>query len=148
MFDIGRLKNGETVVISGAAGSVGLVSHAPALASLNPIDPLRQIATQIALAHPRCRVVAIAGSDDKCRSLRSLGCHDVLNYKDEGFRKAFRNIGLIDVYFDNGAFIYTSPCDVLNMFSSGRRDPRFRAGATQALRADSRLRRDLRVQVS
>lgn len=26
MFDIGRLKDGETVCISGAAGSVGLVS--------------------------------------------------------------------------------------------------------------------------
>jgi hypothetical protein len=29
MFDIGRLKDGDTVVISGAAGSVGLVSSAP-----------------------------------------------------------------------------------------------------------------------
>lgn len=26
MFDIGRLRDGETIVISGAAGSVGLVS--------------------------------------------------------------------------------------------------------------------------
>lgn len=26
MFDVGRLKDGETVCISGAAGSVGLVS--------------------------------------------------------------------------------------------------------------------------
>lgn len=29
MFDVGRLKDGDTVVISGAAGSVGLVSPLP-----------------------------------------------------------------------------------------------------------------------
>jgi len=83
MFDIGRLKDGDTVVVSGAAGSVGL------------------IATQIALAHPKCQVVAIAGSDDKCAHLRSLGCHQVLNYKSPNFKKEFRKIGLIDLYFDN-----------------------------------------------
>jgi len=29
MFDVGRLKDGDTVLISGAAGSVGLVSPTP-----------------------------------------------------------------------------------------------------------------------
>lgn len=37
MFDIGRLKDGETIVISGAAGSVGLVSVCPALTWLERI---------------------------------------------------------------------------------------------------------------
>jgi NADPH-dependent curcumin reductase CurA len=67
MFDIGRIKNGDNVVISGAAGSVGL------------------IATQIALAYPKCRVTAIAGSASKLEALRKLGCHHTLNYKDKDF---------------------------------------------------------------
>ncbi len=40
MFDIGRLKDGETIVISGAAGSVGLVSVCPALTWLERIQDL------------------------------------------------------------------------------------------------------------
>ncbi|ORY28051.1 hypothetical protein BCR39DRAFT_536430 [Naematelia encephala] len=83
IFDIGRLKDGEKVVISGAAGSVGL------------------IVTQIAIAHPKCTVIAIAGTPDKCAELEKLGCHTVLNYRDPNFRKAFKKVGLIDVYFDN-----------------------------------------------
>ena len=31
-----------------------------------------------------------------------MGCHVALNYKDRGFQKAFKEVGLIDVYFDNG----------------------------------------------
>ncbi|KAL1412430.1 hypothetical protein Q8F55_000175 [Vanrija albida] len=83
IFDIGRLKDGETVVISGAAGSVGL------------------IVTQIAVAHPHCKVVAIAGSQDKCEKLRELGAHVVLNYNQQGFAGRLRAVGNVDVYFDN-----------------------------------------------
>ncbi|ORX40844.1 hypothetical protein BD324DRAFT_612273 [Kockovaella imperatae] len=83
MFDIGQLKDGDVVVVSAAAGSVGL------------------IAVQIALAHPKCKVIAIAGSDDKCQMLKDMGCHVALNYKSEDFKQKFKDIGLIDVYFDN-----------------------------------------------
>lgn len=62
----------------------------------------RQIATQIALAHPKCKVVAIAGSADKCAKLKEMGCHAVINYKDQGWQKQLKQVGLVDVYFDNG----------------------------------------------
>lgn len=83
MFDIGRLKDGDTVLISAAAGSVGLV------------------ATQIALAHRKCTVAAIAGGKDKCAHLKQMGCHHVLDYKSPQFKNALRAVGPIDVYFDN-----------------------------------------------
>lgn len=57
---------------------------------------------QIALAHPKCKVIAIAGSADKCAKLKQMGCHAALNYKDADFQKQFRKVGLVDVYFDNG----------------------------------------------
>jgi len=127
MFDIGRLKDGDTVVISGAAGSVGMVSlssftdisQADTFPSIDlsqfcpvagrnwqgrspQLKCLSQIATQIALAHRKCRVIAIAGAPEKLDQLKQLGCHEVLNYKDADFKKKFRKLGLIDLYFDNG----------------------------------------------
>ncbi|WVW80623.1 hypothetical protein I302_102609 [Kwoniella bestiolae CBS 10118] len=83
LFEIGQLKDGDHVVISGAAGAVG------------------QIATQIAVAHPKCTVTAIAGSQEKLDYLKKLGAHNVLNYKDSDFKKKFKAVGHIDVYFDN-----------------------------------------------
>lgn len=61
-----------------------------------------QIATQIALAHPKCQVITIAGSSEKCKKLKEMGCHVVLNYKDALFKKDLKKVGFIDVYFDNG----------------------------------------------
>jgi len=58
--------------------------------------------TAIALSHPKCKVIAISGSADKCESLKKMGCHFVLNYKDPNFKKDFRKVGLVDLYFDNG----------------------------------------------
>ncbi|WVQ86260.1 hypothetical protein IAT38_008428 [Cryptococcus sp. DSM 104549] len=83
LIDIGQLKDGDHVVVSGAAGAVGLT------------------VTQIALAHPKCKVTAIAGSQEKLDHLKKLGAHNVLNYKDADFRAQFKKTGLIDVYFDN-----------------------------------------------
>ncbi|WWC65034.1 uncharacterized protein I303_107648 [Kwoniella dejecticola CBS 10117] len=83
LFEIGQLKDGDHVVISGAAGAVG------------------QIATQIAAAHPKCTVTAIAGSQEKLDYLKKIGAHNVLNYKDSDFKKKFRELKHIDVYFDN-----------------------------------------------
>lgn len=96
IFDVGRLKDGETVVISGAAGSVGLVGVKVGVTDI-------QIVTQIAVAHKKCKVIAIAGAEDKCAELRALGATVVLNYKDKDFTKKLRAAakGGIDVYFDN-----------------------------------------------
>ncbi len=85
IFDVGRIRDGDVVVVSGAAGSVGL------------------IVTQIALSHPKCKVYAIAGSTSKCEKLREMGCHGVFDYKKEGWKKEFRKtVGEVDLYFDNG----------------------------------------------
>ncbi|GEM12435.1 zinc-binding alcohol dehydrogenase [Rhodotorula toruloides] len=83
IHDVGKIKPGETVVVSGAAGAVG------------------SIACQLAKIQG-CKVVAIAGGKDKCRWLKEdLGIDTVLDYKDAEFKKKFREIGYLDVYFDN-----------------------------------------------
>lgn len=68
--NIGQLKEGELVVVSGAAGATG------------------SIVGQIAKLKG-CRVVGIAGSDEKCAWLKQLGFDDALNYKASDFRQQF-----------------------------------------------------------
>ncbi|MCH0568513.1 NADP-dependent oxidoreductase [Streptomyces sp. MUM 136J] len=85
LLDVGALKDGETVVVSGAAGAVG------------------SIAGQIAKAKG-CRVVGIAGGPEKCAMLTDeLGFDVVIDYRAEDVRKALRRHAPdgIDVYFDN-----------------------------------------------
>ena len=85
LLDVGALREGETVVVSAAAGSVG------------------HIVGQIAKLHG-CRVIGVAGSPAKCAMLTDdLGFDVALNYKDPGFRPAFREATPdgVDVYFDN-----------------------------------------------
>lgn len=83
--DIGQPKEGETVVVSGALGGVG------------------NIAVQLARLMG-CRVVGIAGSDEKCRLLEDkLGCHATINYKngtlDEDLKRTAPDG--VDIFFDN-----------------------------------------------
>jgi len=85
LLDIGRPKEGETVVVSAAAGAVG------------------SIAGQIAKIKG-CRVVGTAGSDEKCAFVKhELGFDECINYKtadlDAALKAACPN--RIDVYFDN-----------------------------------------------
>lgn len=83
--NIGNIKPGELVVVSGAAGATG------------------SVAGQIAKIKG-ARVVGIAGSDDKCRWLKEeLGFDGALNYKAADFKEKFKEAtnGYIDVYFDN-----------------------------------------------
>jgi NADPH-dependent curcumin reductase CurA len=85
-LDIGRPKSGETVVVSGAAGAVGTV------------------VCQIAKISG-CRVVGIAGSDEKNEYLKSeLGVDATINYKSSldigpAINGACPNG--VDIYFDN-----------------------------------------------
>ncbi len=86
MTEIGKPKSGETVVISGAAGAVGIV------------------AGQIARLQG-AEVVGITGSDEKCNMLKDqFGFSSAINYKVSG--KLRKDISAIcpkgvDVYFDN-----------------------------------------------
>jgi NADPH-dependent curcumin reductase CurA len=86
LFQVGRIAPRDTVVISAAAGAVG--SSAVQLARL-----------------AGCRVIGIAGSDDKVRYLTDhLGASAAFNYKtDPRWRSqlAVHSPFGVDVYFDN-----------------------------------------------
>lgn len=84
-FDVCEPKPGDTVVVSGAAGAVG------------------SAVGQLAKIHD-CKVVGIAGSDEKVEFLKELGFDDGFNYKttDNYYAKlkALCPAG-IDIYYDN-----------------------------------------------
>jgi NADPH-dependent curcumin reductase CurA len=86
MTEIGKPKKGDTVVVSGAAGAVGIV------------------AGQIAKLQG-ARVIGITGSDEKCRLLKEqFGYNETINYKtSKSIRKELTTLcpDGIDVYFDN-----------------------------------------------
>ncbi len=86
LMHIGKPKTGETVVVSGAAGAVGLV--------------VGQIAKM-----QGCRVVGIAGTDEKVKLLKEeFGFDEVINYKTcTDLKKAISNAcpKAVDIYYDN-----------------------------------------------
>jgi NADPH-dependent curcumin reductase len=85
LLDIGRAKEGETVVVSGAAGAVGSV--------VGQIAKLKG-----------CRAVGIAGGEEKCRHVvEDLGFDAAIDYKADNVAKSLRQHcpDGIDVYFDN-----------------------------------------------
>lgn len=105
LLEVGRPKAGETLVVSAAAGAVGSL-----------VGQIGKIAG--------CRVVGIAGSDDKCAWITAeLGFDAAINYKKEpvaeGLRRACPNG--IDVYFENvGGAILDA---VLGQVNQGARIP-------------------------
>lgn len=85
ILDVGEVKAGDFVVVSGAAGATGSV--------VGQIAKLKG-----------AKVLGLAGSNSKCKWLvDELGFDGALNYKDKDFAKKFRaeTKQLIDVYFDN-----------------------------------------------
>ncbi len=85
LLDVGRVRPGDTVVVSGAAGAVG------------------SVAGQIARIKG-CRVIGIAGGQDKCRAVvEEFGFDAAIDYKSENLRAALRQHapGGVDVYLDN-----------------------------------------------
>jgi NADPH-dependent curcumin reductase CurA len=86
LIHIGKPKEGETVVISGAAGAVGIV--------VGQIAKLKG-----------CRVVGIAGSDEKIKMLKDeFDFDEVINYKTTSdMKKAIKETcpDGVDIYFDN-----------------------------------------------
>ena len=85
LMNIGKPRSGETLFVSGAAGSVG------------------SLVGQIGKAEG-LRVVGTAGSDEKCRWLEDeLGFDAGINYKSEGLGKqiAAATPDGVDIYFEN-----------------------------------------------
>jgi NADPH-dependent curcumin reductase CurA len=85
LLDIGQPKEGETVVVSGAAGAVGTV--------VGQIAKIRG-----------CRAIGIAGGQDKCRWIvGELGFDAAIDYKHEDLGAALKRHCPkgVDVYFDN-----------------------------------------------
>jgi len=104
-LDIGEPKEGETVVVSGAAGAVGSV-----------VGQIAKI--------KGCRVVGIAGGAEKCAWLTDeLGFDAAIDYKSENLRKNLKEAcpDGVDIYFDNvgGKILDT----VLTLINVGARIP-------------------------
>lgn len=85
LFELGRPRAGDTVVVSGAAGATGSI-----------VGQLAKIAG--------CTVVGIAGGADKCRWLTEVaGFHAALDYRHAGFRTALHATmpDGADIVYDN-----------------------------------------------
>ena len=84
LFALGRPQEGETVLVSGAAGAVG--SAAGQMAAI-----------------AGCRVIGSAGSAEKLAWLRELGFDGVFDYREQSPREALAELAPdgVDIYFDN-----------------------------------------------
>ncbi len=120
LMDIAKPDPGETLVVSAAAGAVGSLA-----------GQMGKIAG--------CRVVGIAGSDEKCEWItRELGFDAAINYKKENLRESlkrhcpdgididFENVGgeVMEAVFDNlrlGARI--ALCGLISAYNAGGSAP-------------------------
>lgn len=85
ILEVGKIKEGDTVLVSGAAGAVG------------------SIVGQIAKIKG-CKVIGIAGGAEKCKYIvEELGFDGAIDYKSEKMKDALKRECPkgIDVYFDN-----------------------------------------------
>lgn len=85
LLEVGQAKAGDTVVVSGAAGAVGMV-----------VGQIAKI--------KGCRVVGIAGGPEKCAYVvKELGFDACIDYKAEDVKKALHEHCPkgVNVYFDN-----------------------------------------------
>ena len=85
ILEVGKIKEGDIVLVSGAAGAVGSV-----------VGQIAKI--------KGCKVIGIAGGADKCKYLlEELGFNGAIDYKNEDVRKRLKEECPegIDVYFDN-----------------------------------------------
>ena len=67
VFDRGRLQRGETFLVQGGTSGIGVT------------------AIQLAKAMGASKVLATAGSDDKCKACVDLGADHAINYKTQDF---------------------------------------------------------------
>jgi NADPH:quinone reductase len=132
LFDVGRPRAGDTVVVSSAAGGVGQI-----------VGQLAKIAG--------CRAVGIAGGSEKARELTETFGYDAgVDYKADGFADELKREvpGGVDVYFDNvggavsnavharlnvGARI--AVCGQISQYNAERPEPTFQPGLLIVFRA-------------
>lgn len=84
---VGEIKEGQSVLISAASGATGSMAV--------------QLAKHVFKAS---KVYGIAGSDEKCRWVESLGADYCANYRDTDWKERLHErLGdnLVDLYFDN-----------------------------------------------
>jgi putative PIG3 family NAD(P)H quinone oxidoreductase len=81
VFEMGRLKSGEVLLIHGGASGIGTT------------------AIQMATAWG-AKVYATAGTDEKCRLCEKLGAVKAINYKTQDFEAVMRDEGGVDVILD------------------------------------------------
>ena len=102
ILEVGKIKEGETVLVSAAAGAVG------------------SIVGQIAKIKG-CKVVGIAGGKEKCDYVvNELGFDGCIDYKNESVKRGIKKEcpNGIDVYFDNvGGDILDSALIFINKYA-------------------------------
>jgi NADPH-dependent curcumin reductase CurA len=100
ILEVGKIKEGDIVLISGAAGAVGSV--------VGQIAKLKG-----------CTVIGIAGGQEKCDYLKNeLGFDEAIDYKNENIYSALKKKCPkgIDVFFDNvGGVILDAALSKLRM---------------------------------
>jgi NADPH-dependent curcumin reductase CurA len=119
LTETGRLTEGETVLVSAAAGSVGSV--------------VVQVAKNLG-----AQVIGIAGSDEKCAWVESLGAEACLNRHTDDLGRRLKELRPkgVDVYFDNvgGPILDIAlrriarkgrivVCGAISMYNAGGRPP-------------------------
>lgn len=93
VFDRGRLKAGETLLVHGGSSGIGVTAIQMARAMGNA-------------------VYVTAGSDDKCRFCEKLGATKAINYKTENFKDVIQQLTDgrgVDVILDMIGGDYTTP---------------------------------------
>jgi NADPH-dependent curcumin reductase len=86
LIDVGKVKEGDVVVVSGAAGATG------------------STVGQIAKIKGAAKVIGIAGGPEKCASIvNDLGFDEAIDYKNENVSARLREAAPdgIDLFFDN-----------------------------------------------
>lgn len=100
LLEIGKPQSGETLVVSAAAGAVG------------------SVVGQLGKIHG-CRVVGIAGSDEKCKWIKDdLGFDAAINYKHPDWRQqlAAATPKGVDINFENvGGEVMQAVLDRMNL---------------------------------
>jgi NADPH2:quinone reductase len=74
VFDRGRLQPGETFMVQGGTSGIGVT------------------AIQLAKAMGAAKVLATAGSDDKCKACVDLGADHAINYKTQDFAEEAKKL--------------------------------------------------------
>jgi NADPH-dependent curcumin reductase CurA len=102
LLDIGKPRPGETLVVAAASGAVGSV-----------VGQVARI--------KGCRVIGIAGGEQKCRFVREeLGFDDCLDHRQPNLPERLRAAcpNGIDIYFENvGGAVFDAVLPLLNNFA-------------------------------